>query len=147
MNADGTGMTNLTSSSTASDFSADWEPTSPTATAVSIHILRRGATKAAYLASPGVIPVAIVTTASFDATAVDPSTVCFGDADHPDQRDCTEAHGIGHIADVNDDGRPDLLLHYEANQTGIDPGDTTACLTGKTFGGVAIQGCDSLGMP
>ena len=54
---------------------------------------------------------------------MDPSTVCFGDAD-PAQRECNEAHGTGHIEDVNGDGRPDLLLHYETSQTGIDPGDT-----------------------
>jgi hypothetical protein len=45
---------------------------------------------------------------------------------------------------VNGDGRTDLLLHYEVSETGIDPGDARACLTGTTFGGVGIQGCDSI---
>jgi hypothetical protein len=45
---------------------------------------------------------------------------------------------------VNAPHRPDLLLHYETSQTGIDPGDTRACLTGKTFGNVSIEGCDSI---
>ena len=116
----------------------------PTATEVSIDIKPGSTRNPIKLASHGLVPLAIVTTDSFDATTVDPSTVCFGDADNADQRDCTEAHGKGHIEDVNGDGRPDLLLHYEVNQTGIDLGDTLACLTGKTFGAASIEGCDSI---
>ncbi len=92
----------------------------------------------------GVVSVAILTTNSFDATTVDSTTVCFGDAEDPAERDCTEKHGQGHLEDVNGDGRPDLLLHYEVAQTGIDAGDAKACLTGETKGGVAIEGCDRI---
>ncbi len=60
------------------------------------------------------------------------------------QRACTEKHNAGHLEDVNWDGRVDLLLHYDVGQTGIDPGDTKACLTGKTYAGVAIEGCDRI---
>jgi len=88
--------------------------------------------------------VAILTTRSFDARTVNPSTVCFGDAENPSQRDCTEAHGTGHIYDADGDGDKDLVLHYEIQETGIDPGDTRACLTGSTYGGTAIEGCDSI---
>jgi uncharacterized delta-60 repeat protein len=95
------------------------------------------------LASKGVVPVAILTSDSFDATTVDPGTVCFGDDDNPTQRDCT-VRGIAPIEDVNADGRADVLLHFEVRQTGIDLGDTTACLTGKTFAGASIEGCDSI---
>ena len=48
------------------------------------------------------------------------------------------------MEDVNGDGRLDLLFQFETQQTGIDPGDTKACLTGKTFAGVDIEGCDSI---
>jgi hypothetical protein len=96
------------------------------------------------LRSKGVIPVAILSTDSFDATTVDPASVCFGDADDASQRDCTEAHAKGHLDDVNGDGRLDLLLHFETQQTGIDPGDTTACLNGKTFTGTDVAGCDAI---
>jgi hypothetical protein len=96
------------------------------------------------LSNQGVVPVAILSTPSFDATTVDATTVCFGDAEDPAQRDCTEAHSTGHIEDVDLDGDLDLVLHYETQQTGIDLGDTQACLTGQTFGGTPIEGCDSV---
>jgi uncharacterized delta-60 repeat protein len=113
-------------------------------TEVAVDIKPGSATNTINLRSHGLVPVAILTTGSFDATTVDPGSVCFGDAGDPAQRDCSEAHGTGHIEDVNGDGRADLLLHFEVDQTGIDAGDTSACLTGETFGGDNVEGCDSI---
>jgi hypothetical protein len=48
------------------------------------------------------------------------------------------------VQDVNGDGRLDLLLHFEVGETGIDRGDTTACLTGTTRAGLEVEGCDSI---
>ena len=124
--------------------SIQMEDPTPCVITVSIDIKPGSSTNPINLKSNGVIPVAILSTATFDATTVDASTVCFGDAENPSQRDCTEAHGKGHIEDVNGDGRLDMLLHYETQETGIDPGDTQACLTGKTVGGQPIAGCDSI---
>jgi uncharacterized delta-60 repeat protein len=96
------------------------------------------------LVSNGFVTVAILTTASFDANTIDAASVCFGDAEDSASRDCTEKHGQGHVEDVNGDGRPDLLLHYEIAQTGIDAGDEQACLSGETHAGNAIEGCDRI---
>lgn len=90
------------------------------------------------LRSRDVIPVAILTTESFDATMVDPLTVEFG----PDG--AFEAHGRGHIKDVDGDSDLDLVLHFAVQETGISCGDTSASLTGETFGGEAIEGSDSI---
>jgi predicted nucleotidyltransferase len=48
------------------------------------------------------------------------------------------------LQDVDRDGDVDLLLHYETQETGIDAGDTKACLTGLTSGGIHVYGCDAI---
>ena len=88
--------------------------------------------------SRGVIPVAILTTDTFDATTVDALSVEFG----PDG--ATESHGRGHIEDVDGDGNLDLVLHFRTQDTGIRCGDISAPLTGKTFDDAVIQGSDSI---
>jgi len=111
---------------------------------VAIDIKPGGVPNPIKLTKKGVVAVAILTTRGFDAAAVDPRSVCFGDAEDGLQRDCTEAHGRGHLEDVDRDNDLDLVLHYEALETGIDPGDAKACLTGETMGGDVFAGCDSV---
>jgi hypothetical protein len=86
----------------------------------------------------GIIPVAILTTDTFDATQVDPLSVEFG------PNGATETHGRGHVKDADRDGDMDLILHFKIRQTGIRCGDVSAMLTGKTLGGQAIKGTDSI---
>jgi uncharacterized delta-60 repeat protein len=109
---------------------------------VAIDIKPGSTTNPIKLSSTGRIPIAILSSSSFDATTVDPASVCFGDAQAPAQRDCTVAHSS--LEDVNADGRLDLLLLFETMQTRIDPGDTQACLSGRTFSGLGVEGCDSI---
>jgi hypothetical protein len=88
--------------------------------------------------------VAILTTPDYDATTTDASSVCFGDADEPSERDCTEAHATGHLDDVDRDGDIDMMFHFESTETGIDLGDTEACLIGEDMDGIGIYGCDAV---
>jgi hypothetical protein len=46
--------------------------------------------------------------------------------------------------DVNKDGRPDLLLHFRTQDSGIECGDTSASLTGRTVKGEPMQGSDTI---
>jgi streptogramin lyase len=88
--------------------------------------------------SAGVIPVAILTTDSFDATTVDWTTVRFGATG-------TEAAPVRFaLEDVDGDGDIDMILHFTTQSTGIACGETSASLTGETFGGQMIQGADSI---
>ena len=95
------------------------------------------------LRSAGVVPVAILSSATFDATQVDPATVTLtGSAvrltGRSDKYSCN-------VRDVNRDGRPDLVCHVKMNPSiSIQAGSTSAILTGRTFSGQGIQGEDSI---
>jgi hypothetical protein len=88
--------------------------------------------------SRGKIPVAILTTGSFDASTVDPNTVLFGS-------NCSQAAPVqSALEDVDGDGDIDMILHFNTQDTWIQYGDTSASLTGETVSGQTIQGSDSI---
>jgi hypothetical protein len=88
--------------------------------------------------SKGKIPVAILTTPSFNAATVDPTTVRFGatGVEVPAFRSAME--------DVDGDGDLDMVLHFVNRDTGITCGKAYASLTGALFSGVKIKGSDSV---
>jgi hypothetical protein len=88
--------------------------------------------------SEGVIPVAILTTETFDAQTVNSQSVRFG----PSQ--VAIAHKTGHFEDVDNDGDVDLVLHFQTQETGIACGDTEASLSGETLDGTPIEGSDTI---
>lgn len=93
------------------------------------------------LGSNGVVPVAILSSASFDATQVDPLTVTLAGAS-------VALRGKGLpmavVRDVNEDGLLDLLVHVETEALELSPEDTEALLLGQTYGGERIAGTDSV---
>jgi hypothetical protein len=84
----------------------------------------------------GVIPVAVLTTDSFDANTVDLTTVLFG----PTGTEATPVHSS--LEDVNADGKADLILQFRTQATNIHCGDASASLTGKNLDGQNIEGSD-----
>jgi len=95
------------------------------------------------LGSKGVIPVAILSTASFDATQVDADTVELAGAGV-----AVKGKGNKSLAsqeDVNGDGLLDLVVKVETEN--LDPAafqDGSAVLTGMTTEGVPIEGSDEI---
>jgi len=87
--------------------------------------------------SRGVIPVAILGSADFNVQDVDASSLAFG-------VNGAHAEGQGEIDDVNDDGYPDLMLHFRTQSVGVEDGDTELCLSGANWDGVRLEGCDSI---
>ena len=90
------------------------------------------------LRANGKIPVAILTTDTFDATQVDWESVLFG------PEGATEVHERSHIDDVDDDGDMDVVLHFYTQDTGIACSDTKATLTGQMFSGESFVGTDTI---
>ena len=86
------------------------------------------------LKSKGVVPVAILSTAEFDPSTLDPDTVVFAGA--------APVRWI--LEDLNGDGQPDMLLHFKTQDLNLDSGIREAVLTGFTEGGIPIKGTDSV---
>jgi len=86
------------------------------------------------LKSKGVVPVAVLTTDSFNASAVDPETVAFA--------------GAGAVRwtleDVDGDGDLDMLFHFKTQNLDLTEESTGATLTGTTYAGWDIQGTDTV---
>ncbi len=85
----------------------------------------------------GVIPVALLTTDSFDALSVDHNTVRFGDAFEAHQ-DKKAGEAQRHEEDFEGDGDLDLIFHFRAKETGYDCDSPQLTLTGETFSGKPI---------
>lgn len=113
----------------------------PTAILVEIDIKPGGVPNSINLGSHGTVPVAILSSAEFDASTVDPNTVELAGAR-------VEKRGKGKLMasleDVNSDGLLDLIVHVSTEDLQLSHGDTIATMTGQSYEGEQIQGSDSV---
>jgi len=97
------------------------------------------------LSNKGVIPVAILGSATFDVTSIEVSSLKFGPGKANPVHDLTDPLVYAeHLQDVNLDGFVDLVSHYKTKETGIPPVATTAILLGNLSDGTSIEGIDSV---
>ncbi len=87
--------------------------------------------------SRGVIPVALLTTDTFDALTIDHTSVTLGNASET-HLDRNTGQAKRHLEDVDNDGDLDLVLHFRADETGIDCDVYPLPIKGRTFAGQPI---------
>ena len=86
------------------------------------------------LKSKGVVPVAVLTADSFDASTIDPDTVLFAGASPLRWT----------IEDVDNDGDMDMLFHFKTQELDLTKDSTDATLTGTTYDGTLVEGTDTV---
>jgi hypothetical protein len=97
------------------------------------------------------IPVAVLSSDTFDARTLNPATVTFAGA-RALQCEKTKWHGWRHqhvrrhTWDVNGDGKPDVVFFFRLDDTTLTLSSTEGALMGMTYSGLAVEGKDSLRM-
>lgn len=99
--------------------------------------IKPGATSIARInpKSKGSTPVALLSSDSFDALKVDSGSVRFG----PNGTEATALRCGKGGEDVNNDGRLDLVCHFDTQAANFDPSDEEGIVTG-TIGGMPFEG-------
>ena len=115
---------------------------SPPITEVDIDIKPGSDPNSINLNSAGVVPVAILSSDTFDATTVDPDTVNLAGA----RVKMVGKSGkyLAHEEDVNGDGMIDLVCHIYTAEFMIEVGESVAVLEGDTYDGTPVRGEDSV---
>ena len=86
--------------------------------------------------SNGKVPVAILSTSSFDAMSVNPDTLTFGHRGSEDSLSHCGKSG----EDINGDNMPDLICHFYNMDSGFVQGDLEGILRGQLRNGTVIEG-------
>jgi len=125
---------------------ADFPPSfeviaAPVVTEVHIDIKPGSFPNSINLGSQGTVPVAILSTPTFDARTVDPLSITLASATVALKGKGTP---MASFQDVNQDGLLDLVVHVDTQALQLTVGDTVAILEGQTFDGRRIRGSDTV---
>jgi hypothetical protein len=91
------------------------------------------------LGASGAVPVAILSTATFDARSVNPISVTLAGAQVKVKGKGTP---LAAFEDVNGDGLIDLVVHVSTEALELSGGDTRAFLEARTFNNTPVIGSD-----
>ena len=94
------------------------------------------------LGSNGVVPVAILSSETFDATTIDPTTVDLAGARV--KVTGKKRRPLAHAEDVNGDGLIDLFCQISTSELNIGTGDLLVVLEAQTFSGASIRAVDMI---
>jgi hypothetical protein len=86
--------------------------------------------------SNGKIPVALLASNEFDVMSVDTASLTFGATGN--ESSLSRCGNSGE--DVNGDGRPDLVCHFDNQQAGFEKGDLEGIVRGKMKWGSRFEG-------
>ena len=92
----------------------------------------------------GVVPVALLTTDTFDATSVDHTTVSLGEA-YETHTDNKTGVARRHVEDADGDGDQDLVFHFRFSETGLPCDPDSTPFNGWTYDGQPITADDDGG--
>ena len=92
-----------------------------------------------YPDSRGLVPVAVLGSVHVAVSDVDATTLLFGPGAARPARVLPTF-----VRDVNRDGLDDLVRFFSASKSGIEHGDTEACLSFRNVHGVRFTGCDAI---
>lgn len=104
---------------------------------VQIDVLPGDAANKVYPNKTGKLPVAVLSSAEFDGTQVDPATLKLG----PAEASIAEAVSIEDADGANGN---DTLARFNVEETGILCNDTEVVLSGETYAGEPIAGFDTI---
>jgi Thrombospondin type 3 repeat/K319L-like, PKD domain len=91
------------------------------------------------LSSNGNVPIAVMSTVTFDATQVDPLSVTLASAP---VRLKGKGKAMANVSDVNSDGIDDLIVHVETSSFELSEEDEIADFEGQTYSGMKLRGAD-----
>lgn len=106
---------------------------------VDIDIKPKSVENSINLGSEGVIPVAILSTETFDAADIDHSSLTLAGAS---AREKGKSGNIGSFKDVDGDSDLDLVVQFPTADLNLSEADTSATLEGLLYGGIPIRGSD-----
>lgn len=97
------------------------------------------------LGANGMLPVAVLSSATFDATTLNPATVVLGNGSGTDTPVAKRKNGRYYtsVEDANGDGRADLVLQFDI-PTLVSNGDLTLGSTSLTLRGILANGCSNV---